>query len=430
MDSSSWAARAYADGPGSVKLRPNNNKLREAVVAGSIHETTIAPGEELEALLRERRQHLYWRRFDPVLESRFRTSLRRQRRWPRVILFSLIALSFALAALFEQQVFFVKPADIPTVRVVQYALVTPLALLAALAAYLDAPRLLSQAAQTSAVVATLFGLLVFRHLALTSGMHFPSQLTGIALVAVAEFAAFRWRRMCVAAAGFTAAAIAQEYLWRRPDSAPEVQTYTLLLLMLIGMVAAYLNEAIHRQSWLDRRYASLLSRTDLLTGLSSRNDFLRLLPRIIGQAGREQKFIAACLLDIDHFKTINDERGHAVGDGVLREVGTLMLRSVARRPWDLKMRYGGEEFLLIWYDAAPAALPGLVEALLESIRRHPFPGGEGQAPLAVTASAGVTWLVPGSGTRPEAILSHADTLLYRAKEEGRDRALLAPYQDN
>jgi diguanylate cyclase (GGDEF)-like protein len=199
-------------------------------------------------------------------------------------------------------------------------------------------------------------------------------------------------------------------------------------MMLTAILAAYLNEAIHRQSWLDRHYASLMSRTDLLTGLSSRNDFQRLLPRVIGQARREQKVIAACLLDIDHFKRINDERGHAVGDGVLKEVGALVRRNVARRSWDLKMRYGGEEFLLIWYDMAPSGLPDLVENLLQSIRAHAFAGGEaGAPPLAVTASAGVTWLVPGADTRPEAILSRADTLLYRAKEGGRDRAVLAPY---
>jgi diguanylate cyclase (GGDEF)-like protein len=399
-------------------------------VAGSIHESTIEPGEELQALLRERRRRLYWRRFDPALEDKFRVSLRRQRRLPRVILFAIIALSFALAPLFEHQVFFVTAAQIPTVRFVQFVLVTPLALMAALVSYLDAPRLLSQFVQISAVIAILCGVLVFRHLALLGGFHFPSQMTGVVLVAVAEFAAFRWRRMALGAAAFTAAAIAQEYLWRTPDSAPEVQTYSLLILMLIAMFAAYLNEAIHRQSWLDRRYASLLSRTDLLTGLSSRNDFLRLVPRVIGQARREQKFIAACLLDIDHFKRINDQRGHAVGDGVLKDVGALIMRSVARRPWDLKIRYGGEEFLLIWYDTTPAALPALVEGLLNSIRHHSFLGGEERAaPLAVTASAGVTWLVPGAATRPETILSRADTLLYRAKQAGRDRAVLAPYED-
>lgn len=126
------------------------------------------------------------------------------------------------------------------------------------------------------------------------------------------------------------------------------------------------------------------------------------------------------LLDVDHFKQVNDRHGHLFGDEVLRRVGALVLERVARRPLDLRVRFGGEEIAVLWYDVDINCLQRSVAELLEAIRRLPLHDPATGAPVVVTASAGLTWLCPQGAVDPLAILRRADALLYRAKREGRD----------
>lgn len=168
-----------------------------------------------------------------------------------------------------------------------------------------------------------------------------------------------------------------------------------------------------------------LSVTDELTGLANRRQFDRRLAEEHARAARHGLSLALVLLDVDYFKAYNDEHGHQAGDRCLREVASLLLET-ARRPSDLAARWGGEEFaLLLPHDDARGAL-ALAESLLLQLERLHLPHGRSPVAPHVTISAGVAAInAPQPGDTPAALVERADAALYRAKREGRARAVLA-----
>jgi diguanylate cyclase (GGDEF)-like protein len=160
--------------------------------------------------------------------------------------------------------------------------------------------------------------------------------------------------------------------------------------------------------------------TDELTLLPNRRAILASVQRAVA-AGRQQGSpVGIALMDIDHFKRINDRHGHDIGDQVLREFGRVA--ALGLRPTDRVGRYGGEEFLLLLQqiDGVGAAAE-VVERLRAGIAAHDWSRIAGG--LAVTASAGVTLLLPGDD--PAGAIRRADTALYEAKAQGRDRVVAA-----
>lgn len=133
---------------------------------------------------------------------------------------------------------------------------------------------------------------------------------------------------------------------------------------------------------------------------------------------KKEKFCLA-MVDIDHFKKINDTYGHAVGDEVLREVARRILRSI--RQQDFACRMGGEEFLLMIADPLPADALIVANAVRDSIRSAPVLS-DGQA-IHVTASMGLAFFDPAGSVTCDEVIRLADASLYRAKETGRDKII-------
>lgn len=381
--------------------------------------------KNLDVLLAERQKSVLRVKFTGSLETQYRASLRRQLRVSRVLMFLLFAAGFAVAPVLETMVF-KTPASLHGMLHLVAWLVSPLALLAAVLSYFSAPRLLTQAVQSAAVVVICAAPLWLRHLALLSSFEYPAAMLGVIIAAIAIFGSFNWYRLAFLATVFFSAGIVQEFYFQTPASTPILSAYVLFSLLLISTLGAFSNEILRRQSWLQGTCAQLLSRTDLLTGLSNRADFSLRLPVIFNQARRDQKLLVVVVLDIDHFKKINDQYGHQAGDQALKLVGAALRTATALRPLDIVARSGGEEFVVVWYDVAEAAIARLVESLQNAIRTLDLPSAMGNS-LKITASAGVTWLIPVEGTDPERVIAEADRLMYRAKEEGRDRALLAAF---
>ncbi|HKG00167.1 MAG TPA: PleD family two-component system response regulator [Xanthobacteraceae bacterium] len=160
--------------------------------------------------------------------------------------------------------------------------------------------------------------------------------------------------------------------------------------------------------------------TDSLTGLHNRRYMESHLAALLEQAAARGKPLAVLVLDIDHFKTINDGYGHAAGDDVLREFAARVRRSV--RGIDLACRYGGEEFVIVMPETDMAIASVVAERLRRRIASEPFAIGQPGQAIEVTISIGLSALA-GAHDSAAAILSRADQALYRAKRDGRNRVV-------
>ena len=160
---------------------------------------------------------------------------------------------------------------------------------------------------------------------------------------------------------------------------------------------------------------------DPLTGLWNRGAVLDFLHREVSRARREKSALGILLCDLDHFKRINDTRGHEAGDEVLREVARHFKGAV--RPYDAVGRYGGEEFLILLPGCELRTTRQRAEELRAAIAAHPVQTAQGNIP--VTLSMGVLVSRDWPQMDADALLRTADGALYRAKAAGRNRVELA-----
>ena len=180
----------------------------------------------------------------------------------------------------------------------------------------------------------------------------------------------------------------------------------------IGWVLiARMSAKIHEADTLLRTMAA----TDSLTGLANRRAVLGRLDEELARAEREHATHGLIMIDIDHFKQVNDTSGHAAGDLVLREVARRL--EDASREYDVVGRMGGEEFLVIAPDIEEATLEPIAERLRNAVCSEPIAAEDSE--FAVTVSAGAT--LTCAGDLADDVLARADEALYAAKAAGRNR---------
>ncbi len=160
--------------------------------------------------------------------------------------------------------------------------------------------------------------------------------------------------------------------------------------------------------------------TDALTGLFNRRYMEMHLASLVEQAAARGKPIAVMILDIDYFKSVNDTHGHDAGDDVLREFSMRIRKAI--RNIDLACRYGGEEFVIVMPETDMAVASMVAERIRRRIATEPFPIQQGAKNLEVTISIGIA-AIGAPGDNAAAILKRADTALYRAKRDGRNRVV-------
>lgn len=165
-----------------------------------------------------------------------------------------------------------------------------------------------------------------------------------------------------------------------------------------------------------------LSITDSLTGLFNRRHFFALAEKEVARTRRHKLAMALMIIDIDHFKRVNDQYGHPVGDCVLREVGQIMQSMV--RLEDTLARVGGEEFAILLPSTQATDAHALAERLREQIAAATQAACMGTA-LSVTVSIGLAHL-QATDTRFDGLYTRADQMLYQAKHDGRDRLCAEP----
>ncbi|HEX2189635.1 MAG TPA: response regulator, partial [Longimicrobiaceae bacterium] len=168
-----------------------------------------------------------------------------------------------------------------------------------------------------------------------------------------------------------------------------------------------------------------LAETDPLTGLANRRKSEEVIQHFLRLAARREQPFSLAVVDLDHFKAVNDRAGHATGDEVLRRVARILLRSF--RAEDVVARWGGEEFVVGMFGMEKGAGVQRLEQVLGRVREERF-GGWGGEELSVGFSAGIAQF-PDDGRELPSLYREADGALYRAKEEGRGRVAAAGSAD-
>jgi|GEM_PF-1010665 len=177
---------------------------------------------------------------------------------------------------------------------------------------------------------------------------------------------------------------------------------------------------------LDRAWGQIhaLAMRDALTGLNNRTHFMPAAQRELDLARRHGQPLALIVLDVDHFKSINDTIGHLGGDDVLVQVAQRCRQAL--RTTDLLARWGGEEFIMLLPNTPLTQARQLAERVRESLQATPSIMVNGR-PILVTASLGAAGVMPGHTPSLEQLIRRADTALYLAKSAGRDRVSMSEY---
>ena len=165
--------------------------------------------------------------------------------------------------------------------------------------------------------------------------------------------------------------------------------------------------------------AEEVSHVDQLTCLPNRRQVIKTLQNEVIRADRYGTPVSISMIDIDHFKNINDTFGHSVGDQVLFELANLLQEEI--RESDMAGRYGGEEFLVVLPSTTLKAAAEQAQRLCQRVRALEINLGE---PIRITISLGVAEYQPGKESWQK-FLSRADLALYEAKNTGRDRWMIA-----
>jgi diguanylate cyclase (GGDEF)-like protein len=197
-----------------------------------------------------------------------------------------------------------------------------------------------------------------------------------------------------------------------------------IVLPWFAVMGGYVNKLRHRLSDSNRRLKEAVGRAeetamrDVLTGAYNRRHLLDVLRREISRAQRVGAQLAVCLFDIDRFKSINDNWGHAAGDAVLQHFATVA--GTGLRGVDVFGRFGGEEFLLILPDTDARGAAVVAERIRASVEQCGFPGVP--AGHQVTVTIGVAGRAQGE--TGDALTARADQALYRGKDAGRNRVVV------
>ena len=220
------------------------------------------------------------------------------------------------------------------------------------------------------------------------------------------------------------AAGANDYLVKLPDNielVARIRYHSRSYMMLLQRDAAYRALRVSQQQLLDTNLVlQRLMNSDGLTGLSNRRHFDEYLELEGRRALRDQSQVSLLMIDVDYFKSYNDNLGHLEGDEALRKVATA-IRDACSRPSDLPARYGGEEFALVLPSTSPGGARLMAEKLRQSVVALNIPHTTPDGGANLTVSVGVATVTPQQGSDCRQLISAADKGLYIAKHNGRNR---------
>lgn len=220
---------------------------------------------------------------------------------------------------------------------------------------------------------------------------------------------------------------ANDYLVKLPDRIEliaRIRYHSAAFLSQIQRDEAYRALRKSQQELMEANFAlQRLTNVDGLTGLSNRRYFDDYVETEWRQAFRMQEPVSMLMVDIDHFKQYNDTYGHLSGDEVLRKVAR-RVQECFRRPRDLTVRMGGEEFVVVLPQTPASELPMLAQRAVLAVRALEEPHVSSPVADVVTISVGASCCIPEADQKPLSLIEAADQALYQAKRLGRNRAAL------
>jgi diguanylate cyclase (GGDEF)-like protein len=264
-------------------------------------------------------------------------------------------------------------------------------------------------------------LMALRVTASHIGFDIPITVPATVIVGFGALAGLTARYNVVFYLLLTSSIILAELCLVAPQPSVMIDIFAALMICLVSFVGALAVEHAARSAWKDTSDLAYRANYDDLTGMASRAYFREQVEALLQVARREERPVALAILDIDYFKSVNDQYGHVVGDEVIRSVGE-EIRLLCRRSTDVAARLGGEEYALFLYGADASDAQRMLGELLQRIRvlRLHDPAGQ-PIDLRVTTSCGMSSVPPGvTATRNDLLLT-ADRQLYIAKQSGRDR---------
>ena len=175
-----------------------------------------------------------------------------------------------------------------------------------------------------------------------------------------------------------------------------------------------------------RKVLSALSFIDGLTGVANRRKFEEVLETEWRRCGRQDQSLGVIMVDVDFFKLFNDNYGHQAGDVCLKRIATAQSENL-NRGGDFIARYGGEEFVLLLPDTDIDGVRATAGRLADAVNKLAMPHGKSSVARHVTISLGGTAAAPHPDFTAEELVSFADRLLYRAKQTGRNKAIVEPF---
>jgi len=356
-------------------------------------------------------------RFPDVLEQRFLDYARLNSRNARISVAAISFLMYATAPLWSR-LLATPPETAQLMLLIELGFMAPMF---AVLGYFLARKPLSPGTEwflIFALITELVAIEIVRHISADFAFHIEPSIAVVVPVTALVLARLSFNRSLACVAAYLLTVIGMQQLW--PDNdAQRSPTAWVMESMLLGLslLSVIWSRLTMRRQWAANLLLEIMAYRDALTGLANRRAFeehydtmVRALPH--SQYGT----LLFTLIDLDHFKALNDHYGHDYGDGVLAEVG-IALAGLARRPLDMAARIGGEEFALMLFDCNVESAAERAQAIVETI------GGLGIAHEAsttgtLTCSAGAVIVHPGEALSDA--YRRADECLYQVKRRGRN----------
>ncbi|AXQ27768.1 GGDEF domain-containing protein [Solimonas sp. K1W22B-7] len=358
-------------------------------------------------------------RFPKRLEDDFQTFNRASSRNARIILAVITLLSFASAAFWAPALIGSAPSNSGFVLMLELAVITPLfgLVLWLLLRRPDADS--TEWVMMGAYVIEMLVVETMRHHSDRSGFPIDPSIGVLVPIAVILMARLRFSRTMLLLAAYIGVSLSQAWLWGEAPNPHAASSWIIKwLLPALVVLASVSNKLALRRQWAAALLLRVMAHRDPLTGLPNRRALEKhyeAMSRALSRGSRSGRMVLA-VIDLDHFKKVNDLHGHEYGDGVLIEIA-VALSGFARRPLDMVARMGGEEFALLLHDCDEESGRQRLSALLETISGLQIEN-KGATLGIITVSIGAAAAPPD--TRLSDAYRAADEALYRVKESGRN----------